>query len=41
MADCCNLDSKNPGDLTASRAGWFFLVWAGRRDPRRIILAGR
>ena len=35
MADCCNLDSKNPLDLTASRAAWFF--WYG---PVAVILAG-
>src|SRR6266849_4218294 len=35
MADCCNLDSKNPRDLTGSRAAWFF--WYG---PVAVILAG-
>ena len=35
MADCCNLDSKNPLDLTASRAAWFFWYW-----PVAVILAG-
>ncbi len=35
MADCCNLDSKNPLDLTASRAAWFFGY-----GPVAVILAG-
>jgi hypothetical protein len=35
VADCCNLDSKNPRDLTTSRAAWFF--WYG---PVAVILAG-